>query len=294
MPGKETIGEGEVLMSDELLAKIDRMIQKRPVYKEALSVYRELVGFLQEIEPEIKHVEKDRNETVGKIKEKEGFPLFSREDLPFDLKAASSLFPRLLEHLSSRKREDKEALEKALDRVCTDPRWIERAITGFLSRNEADIVEMAQEVNLEPMVLKFLTGMVLRPSLNALRESVAGRIQKDKWDYGYCPLCGSFPDMACLDEQGKRMLHCELCGSEWRYPRLKCPFCGNTEPKELGYFVSEQEEGFRVDFCKKCKVYIKTLDMRVVESPAPLEPENLITLHLDMLAHEQGFETPSG
>jgi len=96
-----------------------------------------------------------------------------------------------------------------------------------------------------------------------------------------------------LGDQGKRFLHCELCGYEWYYPRLKCPFCKNDQPKKLGYFVSEEEEGFRVDFCKKCNRYIKTLDMRVIEQPAPMELESLITFHLDMLAHEQGFKTPS-
>ncbi|TET52730.1 MAG: formate dehydrogenase accessory protein FdhE [Desulfobacteraceae bacterium] len=279
-------------MSNKLLAQIDRVIQKRPLYKEALSTYRELVSVLEGIEPELPSVSKD--EAVTETKVKQGFPVFSREDLPLDLKATSSLFPRLLEHLSSQKREDSKALRKALDRVQTDPQWIERAITAFLSRDETTFTTMAQEVNLEPMVLRFVTSMALKPSLNALREAVGERIQKETWNYGYCPLCGSSPDMASLDDQGKRILHCELCGSEWRYPRLKCPFCENSEPKELGYFVSEEEEGFRVDFCKKCKVYIKTLDMRVVESPAPLELENIITLHLDMLAHEQGFKTPSG
>ena len=279
-------------MSNELLAQIDRVIQKRPLYKEALSTYRELVSVLEGIEPELPSVSKD--EAVAETKVEQGFPVFSREDLPLDLKATSSLFPRLLEHLSSQKREDSKALRKALDRVQTDPQWIEHAITAFLSRDETTFTTMAQEVNLEPMVLRFVTSMALKPSLNALREAVGERIQKETWNYGYCPLCGSSPDMASLDDQGKRILHCELCGSEWRYPRLKCPFCENSEPKELGYFVSEEEEGFRVDFCKKCKVYIKTLDMRVVESPAPLELENIITLHLDMLAHEQGFKTPSG
>ncbi|NOQ96476.1 MAG: formate dehydrogenase accessory protein FdhE [Desulfobacterales bacterium] len=279
-------------MSNELLAQIDRVIQKRPLYKEALSTYRELVSLLEGIEPELPSVSKD--EAVAETKVKQGFPVFSREALPLDPKATSSLFPRLLEHLSTQKREDSKALRKALDRVQTDRQWIERAITAFLSRDETTFTTMAQEVNLEPMVLRFVTSMALKPSLNALREAVGERIQKETWNYGYCPLCGSSPDMASLDDQGKRILHCELCGSEWRYPRLKCPFCENSEPKELGYFVSEEEEGFRVDFCKKCKVYIKTLDMRVVESPAPLELENIITLHLDMLAHEQGFKTPSG
>ncbi len=277
-------------MSVELLGQIDRLIQERPIYKEALSIYRDLMIFLNEIEPEIPYAMKD--ELVHDIKVKEGFPLFSREDLPLDLKGASSLFHRLLKYLSSRKRKDKEALEKVLNRVQTDSYWIESVMSAFLSSDETTIVDMAEEVTLEPMVLKFLTHMALRPSLNTLKESVIERIQKDSWNYGCCPLCGSSPDMAKLDDQGRRFLHCELCGYEWCYPRLKCPFCENNEPKDLGYFVSEEEEGFRVDFCKKCNRYIKTLDMRVIDSPAPLELGNLITLHLDMLAHEQGFKTP--
>lgn len=278
-------------MSDELLAQIDRMIKERPLYKAALSEYRELLSLLEEVQPEKKDVTKD--EALTEIKVREGFPLFSREDLPLDLKVASSLFPRLLDHLSSKKRKDKEALKRTLDRIHADPQWIERAISAFLRRDEDALTSMAQTLNLEPIVLRFLATMALKPSLNALRESVSGRIQKHRWDYGYCPLCGSFPDMAYFDDNGKRMLHCELCGHEWNYPRLKCPFCENSEHKELGYFVIDEEKGFRVDYCKKCKVYIKTLDVRAVEIRAPLELENLITLHLDMLAHEQGFKTHS-
>jgi len=275
-------------MSDELLAQIDRLIQKRPIYKEALSVYRDLMIFLNEIEPEVTYVMKD--ELVHDIKVKEGFPLFSREDLPIDPRAASSLFHRLLEHLSSKKRKDKDALKKALNKAQTNSNWIKSVIAAFLSRDETTVISMAKEVTLEPMVLKFLTHIALKPSLNTLKESVDERIQKDGWNYGYCPLCGSSPDMAYLNEEGKRFLHCELCGYEWYYPRVKCPFCENDKPKELGYFVSEEEEGFRVDFCKKCNRYVKTLDMRIIELPAPLELENLMTLHLDMLAHEQGFK----
>jgi len=278
-------------MSGELLAQIDRVMQKRPIYREALSVYRELAVLLEEVGPEIEYASGDKK--VGEIKAKEGFPLFSREDLPVDLKATSSLFTRVLDHLSSKKREDREALERALGRVRTDGQWIERALSAFLARDEAAIDAMAQEVSLDSTVLKFVTTMALKPSLNTLKGLVSGAIQKGSWEYGYCPLCGSWPDIAYLDEQGTRMLHCELCGFEWNYPRIKCPFCENSDSKELGYFMSQEEKGLRVDFCKKCNVYIKTIDLRVAEAPAPLELENLITLHLDMLAHEQGFTTPS-
>lgn len=279
-------------MSTELSRQIDRLIQKKPMYKEALSAYGDLMVFLNQIEPEITHEMGD--ESVCEIKVKEGFPLFSREDLPVDLKAASSLYHRLLEHLCSRKRKDREGLEKALTVAQADPNWIRSVIAASLSGDEAATVNMAQEVNLEPVVLKFLTHMALRPSLNTLKESYSGRIQNDRWDYGYCPLCGSSPDVAYLNEEGKRFLHCELCGYEWYYQRLKCPFCENNEPEELGYFVSEEEEGFRVDFCKKCNRYVKTLDKRVIVSLVPLELENLVTLHLDILAHEQGFKAPHG
>jgi len=55
--------------------------------------------------------------------------------------------------------------------------------------------------------------------------------------------------------------------------------------------VSEEEDGFRIDFCKKCNSYIKTVDMRIIETLGSLELENLTTLHLDMLAYEQGFNS---
>jgi len=274
-------------MSDELLHHIDQLIKNRPMYREALSVYRDIVFFLNKVKPEIKYAVRD--DVISEVKVKEGFPLFSREHLPLDFKVASSLFQNLLEHLSLKKRGDKEALKKTLNKARAQNDWLMNVIAAFLSRDEEAMSRMAKELDLQPMVLKFLIHTALRPSLNELKTWAGKKVIKNGWNYGYCPLCGSYPDMAYLGNEGKRFLHCELCGFEWHYPRLQCPFCKNDQPKELGYFVSEEEEGFRIDFCKKCGRYIKTLDMRVIEQPAPLELENLVTLHLDVLAHEQGF-----
>jgi FdhE protein len=278
-------------MADEVLGHIDLLIKKRPMYKEALSVYRDLIGFLDELESEITY--EIRDETVREIKVKEGFPVFSREDLPLDRSAIMLLFQELLEHLTLHKRKDKEALTKALTKVHGDSKWVHDVITVFLSRDEAALASMAEGVRLTPIVLKFLAHMAMKPSLKSLRESVRERIHKDGWNYGYCPVCGSSPDMAYFDSEGKRFLHCELCGCEWSFHRLTCPFCENRKSKDLGYFTSDEDEGYRVDFCKQCGRYIKTLDMRAIESPAPLEIENLITLHLDILAQQQGFKAHS-
>jgi FdhE protein len=278
-------------MTEKLLEQIDRLIQRKPMYKEALSIYRELLGLLNEIEPEVTYTPSDTS--VDELKAREGFPLFSRGNLPIDHEGAALLFRRLLEHLTHTKRKDREELEKISKMVQGNLDWVKEVITAFLSGDEARISTMAREVTLSPMVVKFLAYMAIQPSMRYLRESAAQGIRDYTWNYGYCPLCGAPPDMAYFSDEGKRFLHCELCGYEWHYPRLKCPFCENKNAKDLGYFTGEEEEGYRVDFCRKCKRYIKTLDMRLIGSPAPLEVENLITLHLDMLAHKQGF-TPSG
>ena len=275
-------------MANEISERIDRIMKKRPLYKEALSLYKDLMTLLDDVETEIKYVRND--ESLSEVKEKEGFPLFSAESLPLDFKAASSLFQRLLEYLTSKKRKDKEALKNTLDKVRTDSKWMNDIINAFLAGNEEILLKTSKELGLEPAVLSFLIYMALKPSLNTFRESVKEKIKEGSWQYGYCPLCGSYPDIAYLDEQGTRFLHCQLCGHEWRYPRLKCPSCKNEKAKELGYFESDQEKGFRVDFCKKCNHYIKTLDTRITGQPAPLELESLTTLHLDMLAQEQGFK----
>jgi len=50
-------------------------------------------------------------------------------------------------------------------------------MSNFLSRDEQAIADMAKEINLEPMVLKFLTHMALKPSLNSRKKVITERLQ---------------------------------------------------------------------------------------------------------------------
>ncbi|MFW6114902.1 MAG: formate dehydrogenase accessory protein FdhE [Thermodesulfobacteriota bacterium] len=277
-------------MKEEVIQRIDQLIHQRPMYREALSVYRELLGFADEGKPGITY--KPADASVREIKAREGFPLFSRGSLPIDHEHAAALFQHLLEHLSSTERNDRAALSKAAKRAQVDRDWVKKVIGAVLSGDEAKAAELTQDADLSPTVATFISRMALQPSLRSLRQSAAEEIQGGTWNYGYCPLCGSFPDIAYFSDEGRRFLHCELCGQVWNYQRIKCPFCGEQRADELGYFTSEEEEGYRVDFCRKCKHYIKTVDMRLIKNPAPLEAENLITLYLDLLAHNQGFMAP--
>ena len=62
--------------------------------------------------------------------------------------------------------------------------------------------------------------------------------------------------------------------------------------ERLGYFTADGEEGVRVDFCEASRRYLKTVDLRVLETPAPLDLEHLATLHLDPAAADRGYRPP--
>lgn len=275
-------------MTQTFIAHIDRMMKLRPNSRVPLEAYRELVEIMGKRKPEspLPKLRKD----LQAVKQKAGFPIFAREDLPVDLDSASRLFDAFLNHLSGKERSDRAGLIKALEKSRKDTRWVERVLRAILRADRRAMSRMARAVDLDRRTLQFLGEQALRPSLIALREVVAAEIDPEKWEFPQCPVCGSSADMAFFARSGRRYLHCGFCGQEWAFARVKCPFCENEEQRELGYFQPENEEGRRVDFCRKCKRYLKTIDTRVLEDPAPMEVENLATLHLDVLAAREGFK----
>ena len=112
----------------------------------------------------------------------------------------------------------------------------------------------------------------------------------DGWKEGYCPVCGSRAGMAELSgDEGKRRLSCSACFFQWPYPRIQCPYCGNADPETLSYFTAG-DGPTRVGVCRKCSRYLKTRDARLGNADVPMEAEDLVTLHLDLLAGKEGFE----
>jgi len=275
-------------MTKTLVDHIDRIKTQRPVARTALEAYRELAVLMTEPNPQVEAVNLD--DRLSEIKAEEGFPVFSPTDLPLDLESSSRLLKKFIAHFASAKRDDQEGMKKALAVMTSDPEWAEKLFRAIMKADESEQEKMARSVDLEAATLAFLGTVAMKPALQSLRYAVADSIPRENWDAGYCPLCGSQPDMAFFNKTGERYLHCGLCGEEWRFTRIKCPFCNSEDQDSLGYFEAEEEEGFRVYFCRSCSRYIKTVDKRIFEVVAPLELENLATLHLDLLAQEQGFK----
>jgi FdhE protein len=131
----------------------------------------------------------------------------------------------------------------------------------------------------------------LRPALEKVVGLYGDVVRKAEWSEGYCPICGREPKIGEIrDDEGTRYLFCNQCGFEWSFRRIKCPFCGNEEQQTLAYFTIEEDDRYRVDVCNECKRYIKILDFRDTKEKADMDVEDIATLHLDMLANDEGYD----
>ena len=94
-------------------------------------------------------------------------------------------------------------------------------------------------------------------------------------------------------EEGQRLLWCDLCDVQWRFPRITCPFCGNSDHEKLGYLQSDELPNYRIDVCEVCHGYLRAKDERNLPEGDRVDftIEDVGTLHLCMAAEKQGYRT---
>lgn len=119
-----------------------------------------------------------------------------------------------------------------------------------------------------------------------------GDVVKKHWENSFCPVCGSLPNIGVLggDKEGGMALVCSLCETQWDFKRLHCPFCGNDNHEWLGYLVTEGEEWYRINYCDKCKLYLKVMEVGKRGNGYSYPIEDILTLPLDILAQERGYK----
>jgi FdhE protein len=139
-----------------------------------------------------------------------------------------------------------------------------------------------------PALVEYVVDTALSFALQRAREEGLSA-STEGWHQGYCPLCGGVPSMGELTGDESRRLHCSVCATAWSFPRLRCAACGNTDPDALEYFTAEGETAHRVDVCRSCSSYLKTVDSREAGENLPMDIEDVSTLHLDLLAQKEGF-----
>ena len=138
--------------------------------------------------------------------------------------------------------------------------------------------------------LHFYARAFLEPVVTSIAR--ADSIQPTDWTENFCFACGGPPQVAVIrdlpDAVGRRSLTCSMCATEWRFRRLTCPHCGETEADKLPVHTAESIAHVRVDACTTCSRYIKTVDLRKKGTAVPLVDE-LAAVELDIWAQEQGL-----
>ncbi|MFH1137397.1 MAG: formate dehydrogenase accessory protein FdhE [Pseudomonadota bacterium] len=216
---------------------------------------------------------------------KAGTPLFSPARLPLDLAAAAGAMGAFEQVKVPRQVE----LGQAVKLINSEEGGFPGMAALFLAGRHSDMKALAEKAGVKAELVFYLIQLALKPSLRAVNRAVDQIIEERGWREGFCPLCGSEPAMARLEPAGQRTLHCGLCGREWRFSRMDCPFCRTADQERISYLFVEGEAGYRLYTCQGCGRYLKTLDARVRSDPAPLDLEDLTTMHLDILAQKKGF-----
>jgi formate dehydrogenase maturation protein FdhE len=176
-----------------------------------------------------------------------------------------------------------------------------RLLDLFLHKDWQTLESLAVKHGIEQDLLLFVGLNLTQAVLELYAEKLKSKVDQENWLKGICPVCGNLPALGKLrKEDGKRILWCAWCGTEWHYKRIMCPFCGNEDHNSLRFFLVEgdppaDKAAFRVDVCDKCKRYIKTLDERKFphRDILNLRMENSNTLYLDVLARKDGYKSPT-
>ena len=154
----------------------------------------------------------------------------------------------------------------------------------------SDFQTPAGALGCDPAPLAFLPRGFLSP----LAETLSGLVRPPgSARTPTCPQCGWPPQVSMLDDepdaQGTRRLVCALCATAWVFPRSVCPGCGVTGDEGLQIHVDDTMRHVRVEACRTCRRYVKSVDLRVTGLAVPLV-DDLATPELDLWAAEQNLE----
>jgi FdhE protein len=271
----------------EALEELNRLAEERPALAGSARFLRDALPglYAEPIEPATPPITPEQ----ARAKLESGLPLLRGEMLPLDVAAFSR---RWLHVCASLKRHQDAAAPAAtaaaLRRGDLDPRQL---TADLLNGHPEALHARADEVALDAGLTATVLRLTLFPLLCQVSSALANLLTGQRWERGYCPICGSWPllgEFRGLEQT--RLLRCGLCASEWEFPRLRCPFCGTADHRQLGYFHAESEEGkYRASTCEVCRGYIKMISSLTAFTPPKLLVEDLATTHLDLVAADRGY-----
>jgi len=177
---------------------------------------------------------------------------------------------------------NERGLKKLLNFIEKEKINLFKLIEATLRENIVSIRKAAKKLDVQPALLLYMVSVLIQPCLEEIARKIDSSLL-DKWWQAYCPVCGRIPIVARV-RQRKRYLVCTFCGAEYLSDRFLCVYCGNKDPYTLKYLSVDAQPAFQIDFCTKCKHYIKVIDEAKLKEAIPRGLEDILTLNLDLVA----------
>ena len=218
----------------------------------------------------------------------QGAPLLPRARLPFDtasLKACREALAPALIRTFPRLARELEALDQAF---ASGALRLTPRLRHHLAKQGLPDAAALRRVGASQEAAGLYLGQIAKALAEAAAKSIAGHAVLEGWTKGYCPVCGSPPELSYLEGvEGRRRLSCSLCATTWRYARVACPSCESVEKDDIEIFYADGVPAERAEACNACKRYVLAVDRREQATPViyALEPLGLPVGSLDVL-HE--------
>jgi formate dehydrogenase accessory protein FdhE len=261
----------------EILEHLRRARKENPALAEVVDLQRDLIQAREQVQaPPVQPQCSGEEAQAGLV---QGRPLIHSQDIALDWGAFAGLYQQVC-RITAQHRPDLAAhLEKFLALLDDDPGQVRALALAYIGDREGDRDELSD----------FVLNHALRPFLEAFAGAYMPLVKQEVWQRGRCLMCGGEPDMAFLEQEPvSRYLLCSRCDTQWLYPRIKCPFCDNSDPHTLSYYANE-DGVYRVYVCEKCQRYLKAVDLRKARRRVLLAAERITTVALDIAAREKGY-----
>ena len=173
-------------------------------------------------------------------------------------------------------------------------------LSASLTRQQTAIRTKANHVGVAPDLLWLVAELSVGPIAHRLqRDTLADRRSSNaavgaalaEWPHGYCPACSSWPALA-ESVDGTRHLRCSFCGAAWRPALYRCIYCDDATDAFLTAAADMQRAGRRLELCRTCGGYLKSVDVETLTPFELLPVTDLETNDLDVAAVERGYARP--
>ena len=268
----------------------DRALEQNPHAAELLKAFRPVITMQRQLTeslalPALDYSVIDRDRLRAGVPFIRQISLFSPDD-PLERIALS---------LAGAIREGMPKLTEEMDRLSALISGRKLRLTDyFAARSGKESRATQQRINdlaLSPSNASFLWSLTARVLLERRSREAAEALGPFDWEKGYCPVCGEFPSIALIEEEGgKRFLHCSSSGRSWRFTRVVCPCCEKEAQKEMDYFYVEGKTQESAFVCDRCKKYLVTLYRAGRLLARDMDVSAISLVHLDMILQDKGYE----